>query len=403
MSRTIHRSMIATLGIAAAGCGADAGERAAAPVVRDSAGIAIVENTAPAWRAGTEWRMAEVPAVAIGMMDGPPEYQLHRVRGARRLPDGRIVVTNGGTSELRFYSPEGRYLLSAGGSGSGPGEFRNIFEIEQLGDSVRVWDVTTRRLSVFTSDGGFVRTATLEGGGLGMLRYLGSLADGSALLSGIDMPGAPSGGGPAEIRQRQEAIYIQIDGEGTVIDTVGRTPGPEMITRAGDGVIMVTNVTYSSSPQLVARGERVVFSAGDAYELEYRDLEGRVERLVRRAHTPERVTPEHLRALGEARRAQAPPGATLMDPVSMPHAEFFPPHGALHIDSGGNVWVLEFAKPGPRVSVSADVFDGQGSWLGTVALPDRFRPLDIGDDYLLGVWTDEFDVEYLHLHELTKP
>ena len=61
----------ATLGLVAVlfsvGCGA--GERGSAgPVVRDSAGIVIIENAAPLWGKGEEWRVAAEPLVDIGVL-----------------------------------------------------------------------------------------------------------------------------------------------------------------------------------------------------------------------------------------------------------------------------------------------------------------------------------------------
>jgi hypothetical protein len=46
------------------------------------------------------------------------------VRSAVRPPDGRIAVSDGGTSQVRIYGPDGRHLVSAGGPRSGPGGVR---------------------------------------------------------------------------------------------------------------------------------------------------------------------------------------------------------------------------------------------------------------------------------------
>lgn len=40
---------------------------------------------------------------------------------------------------------------------------------------------------------------------------------------------------------------------------------------------------------------------------------------------------------------------------------------------------------------------------GRLTLPPRMRPLDIGQDYVLGVSLDELDVERLTLWKLTRP
>lgn len=50
------------------------------------------------------------------------------------------------------------------------------------------------------------------------------------------------------------------------------------------------------------------------------------------------------------------------------------------------------------------VFDVGGRWLGEVELPDpaRFRPMEVGADYVLGVWTDDLDVEYVQKYEIRR-
>ncbi len=107
-----------------AACNADG--VAPASAVRDSAGVRIVESVAPQWTPETAWRLSQEPVTHIGGMEGDPNQELFRVRGAIRLTNGNIVVANAGTSELRFFRADGSYLRSAGGDGDGPGEFRVV-------------------------------------------------------------------------------------------------------------------------------------------------------------------------------------------------------------------------------------------------------------------------------------
>ncbi len=122
----------------AIGCGtADAGSGAQSSfTVRDSAGIRIVESTEPA--EDRPWVISDSPLFQVGNVSGRPEYELYRVRGALRLSDGSIVIANGGTDELRWYSLTGEFLHSAGGTGEGPGEFLALA-------SVFTWPTTPSR------------------------------------------------------------------------------------------------------------------------------------------------------------------------------------------------------------------------------------------------------------------
>ncbi|MCL4864355.1 MAG: 6-bladed beta-propeller [Gemmatimonadales bacterium] len=101
------------------------------------------------------------PVVQIGVTDGPFELQFHKATSARRLADGRIVVADGDSKQLRWFDAEGRYLHHVGRKGEGPGEFRGVMHlIAWPGDTIAVLDPGLLRLSLFDLDGEFVRSQT---------------------------------------------------------------------------------------------------------------------------------------------------------------------------------------------------------------------------------------------------
>jgi hypothetical protein len=424
--RPIRSMMVPSLLLSVVACDAALGERGTAPLVRDSAGITIVENTAPAWTAAEAWRISPEPVLRIGTMAGAPAYQLYQVAGATRLPDGRIVVANAGTAELRFYAADGRHLASAGGRGGGPGEFQMLAGVEHAGDAVVAFDRTARRFSEFTLDGAFVASHS-AGGGSAAPFFLpaGRFADGTVAFGGIEMGMSGGPGGVTRGRARTDVLYLRLAPSGEVLDTVGRFPGPERVTRVqesgGQSRVTMMQVRFSATPQLRAAGDGFVYSATDRYELAFHGGAGELERLVRRPHDPEPVMEEHLRQADQQMRQQAqatgggatggggggvvgPPSPTAVAALQeTPHAEFFPALGMLLVDPGGNVWVSPYPRPGAEGPVAWDVFDGEGTWLGSVEIPSELRVFEIGEDYVLGLWRDDLDVEYLHLHELIRP
>ena len=114
---------------------------------QQDASVVIVENSGPVWE--QPWVIEESPLFRIGDLSGQPEYELYRVSGAVRLSDGRLVIGNSGTSELRWYSETGEFIRSAGGAGEGPGEFSLLSVIIPIGgDSIAVGDPRLRRLSI---------------------------------------------------------------------------------------------------------------------------------------------------------------------------------------------------------------------------------------------------------------
>ncbi|MDE2980526.1 MAG: hypothetical protein OXU74_04945 [Gemmatimonadota bacterium] len=83
---------------------------------RDSAGIRIVENERPPDDSRLGWTIGPEPAVLIGLLEGKEPYMLHWATDATRLRDGRLVVANSGSNELRVFDADGVMLPATSGS-----------------------------------------------------------------------------------------------------------------------------------------------------------------------------------------------------------------------------------------------------------------------------------------------
>jgi len=360
-------------------------------VVRDSAGITIVENTAPVWAVGQGWSVAPEPSLTIGVLEGPEEYQLFRARSAVRLEDGRIVVANGGSSELRFYDASGAFLTSVGREGEGPEEFGTFMgEIWRAdGDSLVIYDYTNgMRLSVFDRNGTFGRAFRLDAPSTS-IPLADDLIWGNTVVS---RSGIYAGGDQAEGLRRDSALYCTHDLEGTVLDTLGRFPGSEMYVQSmGEGGAVATSRPYGRQPRSAATVDYWYTGSGDRYEIRGYGRSGMLERLIRRNVANRPVTQEQLDDLRlQARGAQRD--------ISVP--ETMPAHGPMLGDAEGDLWVQEY-RIGDEPEHWA-VFDPGGRFLGIVELPVPGRVTEIGSDYVLGIWTDEMDVEQVRLYALTK-
>ncbi len=102
--------------------GADA-VAAQAPVVRDSAGVRIVENDPSVLDGRAPWRIGPEPLLRIGEQDGAQAYLFHAVQGSTVLPDGTIAVTDGASYNVRLFDSSGAHLRTIGRLGQGPEEF----------------------------------------------------------------------------------------------------------------------------------------------------------------------------------------------------------------------------------------------------------------------------------------
>ncbi len=145
-----------------AGCAAESPPTKTIP--RDSAGVQIVESSAPEWDEGSGWVVEESSLLDLATIGEGPSHEFFRVRDAMRLDDGRVVVANYGSNEIRFFSSTGEFISSVGRQGEGPGEFQRIETLSGFGaDSVPVYDYWLSRVTVLGPGGGIGRVTSLRG------------------------------------------------------------------------------------------------------------------------------------------------------------------------------------------------------------------------------------------------
>lgn len=377
--------------------GADAGPSA---TVRDSAGVTIVEN--PAALAETPlWTVAAEPTVAIGVLEGEEPYQLSRVGGALQLSDGRIVIANGGTQELRYFDPTGRHLLTVGREGEGPGEFKALGLVVRLaGDTVAAYDWNLRRLSYFDAAGAFVHSTLLDFPG-GFASPIGRFSDGS-WLANRGFTFAPGGDGSEVVRDTLPLLLF--DSAGALRDSVGRFPMFEFYVRSEARSAYARSLPFGRSTETVVAGERFYAGHNERYEIGRYTADAAPELIVRLARAPVSVTSADIEALKAEALERAASGFRAQTErifQEIPFPSTFPAFADLQTDPDGNLWVLDYSRPGDDAR-RWTVFSPGGHALGHVDAPPGMRVMEIGRDYVLGVWRDELDVEHVRRHRLER-
>jgi hypothetical protein len=86
----------------------------------------------------------------------------------------------------------------------------------------------------------------------------------------------------------------------------------------------------------------------------------------------------------------------------MPVPDSLPAIADVFWDPADHLWVGRRLAD-PRRVEDYDVFAFDGHWITTVHLPPELGYVrEIGEDYVLALWLDEADVEYLRLYRLEK-
>jgi hypothetical protein len=380
-------------------------------VVRDSAGIRIVENSRQQWSESQEWTVGAEPLFEVGVVEGAPEYQLSKVRGAVRLSDGRVVIAHGDAKELRYYNAGGQFIMSVGRAGGGPGEFQGMDEIYAYrGDSIAVWDPDSRRVSVFGADGGFGRVTTIQGGRSVFVYLRGVLPDGSLVAEPLRPLEALLKTTDGE--QRDSTTYVRYTMEGHPADTLAVRADREYVNLRAQSFISQESVLFGRDSYAAAGNGRIFVGENDAFQVDALAPDGTPVMSIRRAVELQPVTGEQLsRVLAEVEEERQKTGAQVAAATGgavpkqggreSPRRETVPAFDRLIVDRKGNLWTRDFLvsdQDPPRWSV----FDTEGRWLGTVQTPTGLEIYEIGSDWIVGKIRDELDVEYVRVYRLNK-
>lgn len=407
------------------GCGGNArdGGGGGTASMRDSAGVALVENHGTAWAADRAWTVADAPSLDVGGT-GDPVYELGRVVGALRLRDGRLVVANAATSDIRFFDPQGKHLDTKGRQGTGPGEYQAIAGL-WLGanDSLLVADVAAQRLTILDDQGELARSFSLGGrsgfqvptnGRMSIAFPVGWFADGSVL--GMEQGFRINDG--REGRYRDTVTLVRYGPDGAAGDTIARAPGVEMeqipLTFGGRTTAAPSPVPLGRSTVVAVAGDRAYLGENDAWRIEVRGADGRLRRIVRTDARPTPVTPADQEADRQQRLEQlsaTPQFRSLPAEIKTQfearirnarYPETLPFLGAMLPAADGNLWIEEVVGPSQEQRRYA-VLDSSGVLLGRVTMPADFRPTFVDGGAVVGVWTDPDDVEHVRIYLIRKP
>ena len=135
--------------VIATACGTDESSTGAdADVLVDTIGDTIVVRTL----SGSVWgaEAALVPEVSIGELDGPEEYLFGRVGSIAVDDDRRVFVLDWQAQHVRIFDSTGAYVETLGRRGEGPGELGGASSVALLPDGrVLVHEGTKSRIQVY--------------------------------------------------------------------------------------------------------------------------------------------------------------------------------------------------------------------------------------------------------------
>lgn len=391
------RTSLIGLTLACAACH-PAASSSSAFAVRDSAGVRIAESRGAAWANGAGWKLAATPSVDIGVVEGDPHDLFSRVSSGAFLPGGGFVVADQSRT-LRSYSPTGVFQWSAGRSGDGPGEFKGIPSVQRSStDSLVAFDMSLQRVSIFTTDGEFVRSIRLHSSGMGTAAL--ALPDGGYVVTTSGFSGLLPYPPPSGItREKDPAVHYGPTGDS--LGTIGVFPGMEWFSASRSiGPPLFAHFTH-----FALRDSSLLVGTGDDMSVSAYGLDGKLEEIIRVPGVDLKITDAEVQSMKKVFLDRTPtPEARKREQArldAMPIPERRPAYSHLEVDRQGDLWVSGYTFTGFH-DRSWSVFAPDGRFLGKIPFPGALRVLDIDSTSVLGVWSDSLGVEHVRVYGIEK-
>jgi len=386
--RARHRAL--SLGLGLVGC---EGAAPAAVTVVDSAGVQIVLSSGqPSVYAVVD----TTPLLSLGGVDeaGPTQFSL--VQGIHIDRRGRMWIADGQSNELRIFSMDGVHVKTRGGEGEGPGEFMRIRLIGAFsGDSVLVVDDANGRVAVFDPDGDFIRTERITAGAEAVPRAFDVFADRSILGQ---LPRVLASVEDGQII-RDTVRLVRIDLERGTHHPQAVALGPLWLWRGRRQI----PVPFAVNAPFGVRNGSVHVSDGPAFRVRvFKD--GRLTEVFGVARGERRVTDADEDAYRGSIAEYVSETAMVDNLAALAHPQrptVLPGYSSLLESDDGETWA-QIYDPDSFAPAQWDVFDVDRRWLGQVETPARFFPLHIARTALVGLWLDDFGVEYVRAYNLKR-
>jgi hypothetical protein len=376
-------------------------------VIRDSAGIAIVENPAIPW-------VDDAPEVhevlRIGSTEGDPATEFGLIASIAVSENGTIYVLDQQVRSVRVFDAAGAFVREMGGAGAGPGELSNFAVAVLLAraDTVVVADPGNRRFTMFAPGGE-------PAGDFPMPFPAGTLPQRFAMLPDehiLEMARTESTPDRPELR---DDVFVRVARNGAIVDTIHRMPTSRTVRF--EGAVMRFSA-YDPEPHWALDRQGYLYTAMTGeYRIEIRSSDGTLRSVVMREHDEQPITEADQRAFLQMLRRTLTDQH--VDPVlieqmvsRMNFAASYPAFSLFQPGPRNTLWVqrIRTASDAEREGASFeasnlgdtafDVFDAQGRFLSVVQLPERFVPLTYLGDRFYGMWRDELDIQYVMVVEV---
>ncbi|MBA7702672.1 hypothetical protein ES703_111441 [subsurface metagenome] len=299
-------------------------------------GITVVKNPKEPMYSEDVFGLEE--ELSIGGGKDQEEYIFSRIGHIAVDEDEKIYVRDQQEQHIKVFDKDGKYLMTIGRKGQGPGELGSSGTISVNQNVLMAHEM--RRLSFFSLDGKFLRRV--------LTREIW------ALRARIDSKGniVVEEGilGPENVRQEIK----KFDSNMNLITEIASSPGIDPRKPF--------NPFMPRAYWLIDKDDNIVYGYPQDYELQIYNPEGRLIKKITKQYDPIEITEEEKKEEMKG----APPS------IKFDFSKYRSAYNRFFLDDEGRIFVQTWEKKEDEEIYYHDVFDPEGKYIAKVSF--KFRP-----------------------------
>jgi hypothetical protein len=313
--------------------------------------------------------------LTIGVREGDENYMFGERVYFNVDEDENIFVTDWDRKRIQKYGPDGKFLLTIGREGQGPGEFKNAWEPEfDKEGNLYVVDIAQMRISFFGRDGRYLKQIGFPQTNVSSSLYFSSRGHFLMAVDEIEAEGQDG--------SRWTTIVGLYDDKFQPLEVFHRE-NHEMKAPGGrdeDAIAQslassMSDMAFQPSPHyLLAPNDEIFFGFTDAYEFKVYSPEGKLARMIRKDYDPAPVTAkdkEQFEKLQTAEFLRFMPAqfenAKKKALKLIRYPKFKPAYQDFTV--GDNGWLFVIVNSEGNESTELDVFDAEGHYIARTEAP----------------------------------
>lgn len=375
--------------------------------VRDSAGITIRTDPTAVRDLPVFATVAADPSVVIGLDEASPSELFIGVGDIATHPDHGIAIADPRSLDVRVFDWAGRYRLTVGGPGEGPGEFGRVSTIE-ADSTLWVWDGRRGRASRFNWDGDLlselgVSTEGMPWGGILAFTPSGHAVVGRHVVENVDELGYHLWPIPLDVSvadpSGSEVPLGRVPATEWVAHLTEISGGPPGMRVHGSLLRPLGGVRF-----LETLGDSILLARGDSPELALYGTDAVLREIWRLPGLVEPATAEFIDRWGAVYSTRLL--AQLDTPNAQVHApralSEFPPETLpafvdLVVSDTGDLWLAAVSADDLRTWV---VVSRDGAYRGRVELPSEWDVRAVSEQHVVAVSVGPLGVEHVRIFDL---